>query len=145
MLDANRNHDTPAFVLDANRNQVGSTLQGLGSFSWNQDLAAGSYTVEVRGRDRAPASVVQAVILAASMENVSSGGSLQRSTGASGYLGFAVAARSEVTWNLGNQQTFPNGAGEVILTVYEPSGRLFDQSGPGIPFARDAARGRVER
>ncbi len=122
-------------VLDANRKLVGSSQQGLGAMQWSLDLSAGSYTIQIQMSSRAPAAAFQALVLADRMEGGAlAGASLQRTAGVTGYLAFGVAAKSDVTFSLYNEQTLgsPRGAGEVVLRLLDPTRKIVKEAGPGV-------------
>ena len=52
---------------------------------------------------------------------------------APGYVAFYLPERQDVTIRLYNENTYgsPRGAGEVILTLYDSSGKVIARSGPG--------------
>jgi hypothetical protein len=121
-------------VLDVNKNRVAGPIQGLGNLTWSQALQPGFYVLELRSSDRAPAASFQMAVNAPRLQaGGSAGASLQASAGVTGFVGFYLASRQDVSINLYNEQTygFPRGAGEVILTLYDAAGKVLQRVGPG--------------
>lgn len=121
-------------VLDVNKNRVAGPIQGLGNLTWSQALQPGFYVLELRSSDRAPAASFQMAVTAPQLQaGGSAGASLQASAGVTGFVGFYLASKQDVTINLYNEQTYgyPRGAGEVILTLYDSAGKVLQRIGPG--------------
>jgi hypothetical protein len=121
-------------VLDVNKNRVAGPIQGLGNLAWSQALQPGFYVLELRSSDRAPPASFQMAVNAPRLQaGGSAGASLQASAGVTGFVGFYLASKQDVTINLYNEQTYgyPRGAGEVILTLYDAAGKVLQRVGPG--------------
>ncbi len=124
-------------ILDVQRKPVGSAFTGTGTLQWSRELPPGYYIIETRSGASTPSASVQALISASRMEGgVSAGGSLLRSLGITGYLGFALASTQDAIVNLYNSNTFgyPRGAGEVILTLYDTKRNVLKRTGPGAEY-----------
>ncbi len=121
-------------LLDVNKQLVAGPVSGLGSLQWSQSLQPGFYVVELRSSERAPPASFQLALSAPHLEAGGSAGALlQQSAGVTGFVAFYLPTRQDVTINLYNENTYgrPRGAGEVILTLMDATGRILQRVGPG--------------
>ena len=127
-------------ILDSGGQVVAGPVEAEGNLTLSAELAAGFHVVELDALP--PLDNVGSFQVAVSAPRLSSGGStgglIMREVGVTGFLNFYVASEQDVSLRLSNRGTCGDdrGAGELILTLLDSTGRVVARRGPGaIPPA----------
>jgi hypothetical protein len=122
-------------LLDVNKQAVAPAITGGMHIDFGQALSPGFYVIELQTSDRSPPATYQFALNAAHLAGGAvAGGVLDPATSsAPGYAAFYLTERQDVTIGLYNENTYgtPRGAAEVILTLYDSTGKVIARSGPG--------------
>jgi hypothetical protein len=121
-------------LLDVNKQPVAAAITGATHIEFTQALAAGFHVIELRTSDRSPPATYQFALNAPRLAGGAvAGGVLDPTLGVPGFAAFYLPEREDVTIRLYNENTYgsPRGAGEVILTLYDSTGKVIARSGPG--------------
>jgi len=122
-------------LLDVNKQPEAPAITGGRHIEFTQALPAGFHVIELQTNERSPPATYQFALNAAHLAGGAVAGGLldPASSSAPGYVAFYLAERQDVTIRLYNENTYgsPRGAGEVILTLYDSTGKVIARSGPG--------------
>jgi hypothetical protein len=121
-------------LLDVNKQPEAAPILGGTHIEFTQALPAGFHVIELQSGDRSPPATYQFALNAAHLAGGAvAGGVLDPALGAPGFVAFYLPDRQDVTIRLYNENTYgsPRGAGEVILTLYDSTGKVIARSGPG--------------
>jgi hypothetical protein len=121
-------------LLDLNKQRDTARISGGTHIEFAQALPAGFHVIELQTTETSPSATYQSALSAPRLNGGAvAGGVLDPAIGAPGFIGFYLPERQDVTIRLYNEQTYgvPRGAGEVILTLYDASGKIVARSGPG--------------
>jgi hypothetical protein len=122
-------------ILDGNSQLVAGPVEAEGNLTLSAPLAAGFHVVELRSL--AATGNEASFQVAVSAPRLSSGGStgglIKRELGITGFLNFYLASEQDVSLRLSNRGTYGDdrGAGELILTLLDSTGRVVARTGPG--------------
>jgi hypothetical protein len=122
-------------ILDAGGQLVAGPVEAEGSLTLSAELAAGFHVVELEALP--PLDNNGSFQVAVSAPRLSSGGStgglIDRRLGITGFLNFYLASEQDVSLRLSNRGTYGDdrGAGELIMTLLDSTGRVVARTGPG--------------
>jgi hypothetical protein len=122
-------------ILDAGGQLVAGPVEAEGNLTLSAELAAGFHVVELDALP--PLDNVGSFQVAVSAPRLSSGGStgglIMREVGVTGFLNFYLASEQDVSLRLSNRGTYGDdrGAGELIMTLMDGTGRVVARLGPG--------------
>ncbi len=121
-------------LLDVNKQLEAAPIAGGTHIEFQKALPAGFHVIELQTGERSPAATYQFALSAPRLSGGAvAGGVLDPAIGAPGFAAFYLPERQDVTIRLYNENTYgARGAGEVILTLYDASGKVVARSGPGV-------------
>lgn len=122
-------------ILDAGGQLVAGPVEVEGNLlTLSASLAAGFHVVEVRSPPTGSNASFQVSVSAPRLSSGgSTGGLIDRRLGITGFLNFYLASEQDVSLRLSNRGTYGDdrGAGELIMTLMDSTGRVVARLGPG--------------
>jgi hypothetical protein len=120
-------------ILDATGAAVAGPFAVESSGEVSVPLPSGFHVVELRSVSFLDMSFQASVSAAQLSSGASVGGLIQRRFGVTGFVNFYLASEQDVRLRLSNRDTYgtDRGAGEVILTLLDSTGRVVARVGPG--------------